>query len=339
MATQTDFNVIDNRAAWHATDMAASDEWIYRLADDDIAELEAALRHVRRRNLQIPDIGRDDFPLPSFGNSLRMILEEIEDGRGFALLRGLPLDRFSDDEASIIYWGIGMHFGRPAAQNAQGDLLGHVRDQGRDWDKDYSARGYQTTSGLPYHNDSADMVGLLCYRKAKQGGLSCIVSSVTAHNAMLARRPDLARIFYEPFHVDCRGEERPDEQPYYTVPRFNFHQGRLFVQYSRMYIESAQRFEDVPRLTAAQTEAMNLFEEIANSDAYRLDMDFERGDIQFVNNHVILHARTDYEDFDEPELKRHLLRLWLFSPGHRARPPAFQRRYADMEYWHAHPRT
>ena len=325
-------------AAWLGPDKARSVEGIHTLTAGEIDELDAALGRVKSRGARIPDITRDDFLLPNLSATLAGILSEIESGKGFALIRGLPIERYSEQDLGVIYWGVGSHFGRAIAQNAMGDLLGHVRDLGRDWDADYSARGYQTTSGLPFHNDSGDMVGLLCLRPAKSGGLSTIVSSVSVHNEILRRRPDLARVLYEPFYLDARGEEADGEEPYYVVPRFNYHGGRLYTQYSRAYIESAQRFPQVPRLTCEQIEALDLFDTLANSADLRLDMNFLPGDMQFLNNHVILHARTDYQDYEEPHRKRHLLRLWLITPGYDSRPPAFDRRYADIMSWQACPR-
>ncbi len=325
-------------ATWRSVDMAKSDNWIYRLSAAQIEELDVALAFVKTQGLTIPDITRGSFPLTNFAVQIAEILGELETGRGFVLIRGLPIERYSEEDASIIFWGIGTYLGRPIAQNANGDLLGHVRDQGRDWEDDKSARGYQTTSDLPFHNDSGDVVGLLCFKPAKSGGLSCIVSSAAIHNEILARRPDLSKILFEPFYVDARGEEPDGEAPYYCVPRFNYHGGRLYTQYGRVYVESAQRFTGVPRLTPEQVAALDLFDEVANSDDLRFDMDFQPGDMQFLSNHAVLHARTDYEDHESFDNKRHLLRLWLFTPGFADRPPAFARRYADIVAWRANPR-
>src|SRR6185436_3669887 len=171
-----------------------------------------------------------------------------------------------------------------------------------------TARGYHTTRRLPFHNDQGDVVGLLCYRTAKAGGLSCIASAAAIHNEILATRPDLLATLYEPYYSDVRGEEPPGRKPYYAEPRFAMHHGRLFCQHGPTYIDSAQRFPEVPRLTPQHVEAMELVDKIANTERFRLDMDFAEGDIQFLNNHVVLHSRTDFEDFPEPDRKRRLLR-------------------------------
>ena len=325
-------------AAWRGASMRERTDWIYDLTAADREDLDAALAGVRTRGLDIPAIGKKDFPLPRLGPSLQQLLHGLEVGRGFCLLRGLPIERYSKQDAGVIFWGIGQHLGRAVAQNAQGDVLGHVRDMGRDGRRDMHARGYQTRMHLPFHNDSSDVVGLMCLRTAKSGGLSSIVSSVAVHDEMLRLRPDLAKLLYEPFCVDRRGEEAPGDRPYYLTPIFNPHRGRLFNRFNRSYIISAQRFPEVPRLTAAQNEALDMVDSLCRSNEFRLDMELRPGDIQFVNNYVVLHSRTEYEDYEEPDIKRHLLRLWLFTPGLMDRPPALSDRFRDMEAWQAHPR-
>ena len=319
--------------------MARREDWIVVLDAADCNELEAALAHVKARGICIPALSKKDFPIPGVARKLAGVLAELEDGRGFALLRGLPVERYSTADAALIYWGIGSYFGPGFAQNAQGDMLGHVRDLGADWRADMKARGYQTRFGLPFHNDSTDVVGLLCLRKAKSGGASLIVSSTAVYNEMLARRPDLARALAEPFCVDRRGEESAGQKPYYVTPCFNWFKGRMFNRYNRSYIESAQRFADVPRLAPRQVEALDLMDALCADPALRLNMQFEPGDMQFVCNYVVLHSRTEYEDHPEPDRKRHLLRLWLRTPGFAELPAALADRNADMLAWQKTPKA
>lgn len=326
-------------SAWTSDSLKTNKTWLCRLTDNDVAELDAALAEVKRRGLGVPAIGKQDFPLGALGKKLADVLNELEDGLGVVLLRGLPMHRFSKQDAGTIFWGVGTHLGRSVAQNAYGDVLGHVRDIGKDWTTDMKARGYQTTLHLPFHNDSCDVVGLLCLRTAKSGGLSSIVSSVSIHDRMMRERPDLAKLLYEPFHVDRRGEEAPGDAPYYLTPIFNYYNGKLFIRYNRTYIESAQRFAEVPRLTAAQIEALDIFDALCRDETLRYDMALEPGDIQLVNNYVVLHSRTQYQDFADPDKKRHLLRLWLFTAGLADIPEALKMRYRDMDAWQANPRA
>jgi hypothetical protein len=334
-----DMRGVEGSSVWRGPQMARQDDWIVRLEAPDVAELEAALAQARARGIGIPALTRKDFPLPGLAPKLAAVLAQLESGRGFALLRGLPVERYSKADAALVYWGIGAHFGPAFAQNAQGDMLGHVRDLGADWRSDMKARGYQTRLRLPFHNDSTDVVGLLCLRSAKEGGHSLIVSSTAVHNEVLARRPDLARVLYEPWCVDRRGEESAGQKPWYVTPCFNRHDGRMFVRYNRTFIESAQRFPEVPRLTLLQREALDMMDALCADPALCLDMPFEPGDMQFICNYTVLHSRGDYEDHPEPDRKRHLLRLWLRTPGFASLPPAFADRNEDMIAWQARPRA
>jgi hypothetical protein len=320
---------ITGPSAWRGEELARSEAWISALTASELSELHRALARVHARALTLPEIGRDEFPLPTLGPRLDALRQELLHGRGFVLLRGLPMERYALEDAAAIYWGIGAWFGRPRSQNAKGHLLGHVRDVGYDLN-DPNVRTYQTTKRQYYHTDSVDLVALLCVRKAKSGGLSSLVSSVTAYNEMRARRPDLLPVLFEPFHVDRRGEVPPGMEPWFALPIFNWYEGALTTIYVRRYIESAQRFPDVPRLTARQLEALDIFDAILEDPCVHLQMAFEPGDIQLVHNHQILHDRTEFEDWPDPSRKRHLLRLWLCPPDGRPLPPAFAARYGSV---------
>lgn len=325
--------------AWLALDLKSNSRWLYTLTERDVAELDLALRETKRRGVGVPAISSGDFPLDRMAKTLGRIKEELEDGLGVVLIRGLPMERYSKQDAGTIFWGLGAYLGRAVAQNAYGDVLGHVRDIGKDWKSDMNARGYQTTSHLPFHNDSCDVVGLLCLRTAKSGGMSSIVSSVALHNEMMRRRPDLAKLLYQSFHVDRRGEQAEGDTPYYLTPIFNYYKSRLYIRYNRPYIESAQRFPGVPRLTAKQVEALDLFDTLCRDETLCYDMELQPGDMQLVNNYVVLHSRTEYEDFADPDKKRHLLRLWLFTSGLTDIPGSLQMRYRDMDAWQKNPRA
>jgi hypothetical protein len=325
-------------SAWLSQDVSGTGDWIVQLDADDIREIEQALAHVKSNGIQIPALSRRDFHVPRVARKMERVLRMLEDGRGFALVRGLPVERYSKADAARIYWGLGAHLGPAFAQNAQGDMLGHVRDLGADWRTDMKARGYQTRLRLNFHNDSTDVVGLLCLQKAKSGGASRIASSAAIHNEFALRHPDLWQVMCEPFCVDRRGEESPGQKPYYVTPCFNSFEGRLFIRYNRTFIESAQRFPEVPRLSPDQRRALDLMDAYCNDPKFHLDMAFEPGDMQFLNNYVVLHSRAEYEDWPEPERKRHLLRLWLRTPGFARLPQAFADRNADMTAWQQRPR-
>jgi hypothetical protein len=327
-------------AAWTAAEMANSTRWIYRMTDADVAELDAALAGVKARRLGVPKITRADFPLPGLAPKLAAMLRELESGSGVVLMRGLPVARWGEADSMTVYWGIGTHLGEATAQNAVGNYLDHVRSTGRDWDKDPTVRGYQTTSFLPFHCDKGDVVGLLCLHGAKSGGESCIASSVAIHNALIERRPDLIEAIYSSLYIDHRGEEPTGRKPYYLQPMYAYYKGRMFARMGGKYAESAQRFPEVPRLTPQQIEGMRYVEELAQSDEFRLDMVFEPGDIQWLNNHVVQHSRARYEDWPEPERWRHLVRMLLFTDAYRTDIPEHVQFLNDLtRWWRDNPRV
>jgi hypothetical protein len=307
---------------------ARESEWAYRLSAQQVAEIEAAVASVR--DLDIADIRRENFPLPTLGPVLERLRSEVLNGRGFVLLRGMPVENRPIAESAIAYWGVGTYFGSARSQNAKGHLLGHIYDLGGSSATDPTIRSYATAERQNFHIDRCDVVALLCLRRAKSGGLSAIVSSMTLHNVMAQRRPDLLDRLYQSFPVDRRGEVPPGKAPFYEAPVFNQHNGYLSVLYSRLHIGSAQRFPEARRLTAEDYAALDMLAELAGDPELRLDMTFMPGDIQFLHNHTILHARSEYEDWPEVERKRHLLRLWLAPPNARPLPPVFAECYGDI---------
>jgi hypothetical protein len=264
------------------------------------------------------------------GGILKGILAELLEGRGFVLLRGLPVERMSREEQAIAYLGMGSWLGSFRSQNAKGHLLGHVKDLGLDI-RDPRVRYYQTNRRLEYHTDSVDIVGLLCLKTAKAGGESYLASSMTVFNEVLARRPDLVPALFEPYPTDRRGEVPEGMRPWFDMPIYHWHAGRLTCIYVRQYIESAQKlFPEARRLTAAQREAMDLIDTLCNDPQVHLAMDFRPGDIQLLHNHQILHSRGDFENWPQPERHRHLLRLWLAPREARPLPEVFAPRYGSV---------
>jgi Taurine catabolism dioxygenase TauD, TfdA family len=322
---------IEGPSVWFADDMRGREaEWSYRLSPAEVAQLETALRAVQARGLDIATISRQNFPLPTLGPVLDRLCEDVLNGRGFVLLRGVPVEGRPIAESAAMYWGIGAYFGSARSQNAKGHLLGHVYDLGGSSAADPTIRSYATAERQNFHIDRCDVVALLCLRRAKSGGLSAIASSMAVHNVMLERRPDLLDQLYQPMPVDRRGEVPEGKAPFYEAPVFNPYAGNVSVLYSRLHIGSSQRFAEARRLTPADIEALDMLGALAADDALRLDMTFMPGDIQFLHNHTILHARTGYEDWPEAERKRHLLRLWLAPKQARDLPPVFAECYGGI---------
>ena len=322
---------ITGPAAWLGSEMQTkSDLWLIHLSDTDIADLEQAARHYLSLNRDIGEITKADFPLTSFAAHLEGMKDTLLNGHGFEVLRGLPIDKYSQETAAAIFCGIGAHLGSARSQNAAGHILGHVRNIGAD-PNDPNARIYQTNARQSFHTDSADAVGLLCLREAMEGGDSLLVSVETIYNRMRATRPDLLERLFDPIACDRRGEIPEGMKPYTTIPPLNWHRGKLTVYYQRQYIDSAQRFPEAMRLTPEHIEALDLFDALANDPELHLTMRLQPGDMQFVYNHSQLHDRTGFIDWPDPDQRRHLFRLWLSIEGDRELPECFTQRYGSIE--------
>ncbi|MGH6623617.1 MAG: TauD/TfdA family dioxygenase [Burkholderiaceae bacterium] len=317
-------------SAWRSPPLAASDQWIVNLSPGNVDELVRATNAVIARDFDPARLTALNFPLPTLAAELDSLRDELLHGRGFALLRGLPIGRFTRREVATLFIGLGAHLGRARSQNAKGHLLGHVCDLGLA-SSDPNVRIYQTHERQTFHTDSCDVVGLLCLREARSGGDSLLVSAAAIFNEMRARRPDLLARLLLPMAHDRRGEVPAGMKPWFELPVFIWHAGELTVFYQRQYIDSAQRFPDAPQLTGDDVEALDLFDALANDPQLHLTMRLAPGDIQFVHNHTLLHDRTAFVDWPEPNRRRHLLRLWLACPGARALPPAFAARYGSIE--------
>jgi hypothetical protein len=321
-------------AAWHGPQMASRTDWIEQLPDAELAELEAAVSHLSAPDADLTRLYPAHATLPLLSARLRRVQTEVLQGRGFALLRGVPVQQWGRRRSAIAFLLIGACLGEARPQNAQGHVLGHVRDMGLRSD-DPSVRIYQTRERQTYHTDSCDVVALLCLQGARSGGQSALVSSTTMFNEMRRRRPDLAALLFEPLATDRRGEVAPGQDAFFQIPVFNWwpdsKDGQLSVIYQRQYIDSAQRFAQAPRLTPQTREALDMFDALSNDPTLHFLMELQVGDIQLVHNHTLLHDRTGFEDWSEPERRRHLLRLWLAPHEARPLPPVFAQRYGSVQ--------
>ncbi len=301
---------IGGAAAWRRGDVADPATWRAALTPEHVEELRRAVGHARGTGRALGDLRTADFPLPTLAREVARWRDEIQTGRGFQVVSGVPVREWNEADASLCFWCLGLHMGRPGAQNPQGDLLGHVRDTGDDA-RDPFVRLYRTAANIAYHCDAADVVGLLCLNTAKSGGASRIVSSVAVHDELVRRRPDLVARLYEAFLLDVRNEDASGALRHLPIPPCRYAGGRLRTFYHSDYFRSVVRHADVPAFTDSERELLDLYEAVAGQPDFFLDMEFAPGDIQWLSNHTILHARTAYEDHPEPERKRHLLRLWL----------------------------
>jgi hypothetical protein len=315
---------------WRGGELQASGDWIVRLDAADIAEIDAALGVLKTRGTTIP-FGQEDFPLDHLRGTIDRVSELVRNGCGVALLRGLPRDRYTKEECELIYWGIGSHLGTSVSQSPRGDLVGYVQDEGGVMG-DANVRGYKTAGELQFHCDQlpADILGLFCVNDAQAGGESHIVSALAMHNVIRDERPDLLPFLYEPINVDWRGDEPEGEKPWYRVPMFSLAEGKVTSRFTnRFFVRSTTRHGAELAPTPEQWEALEFAHSVAERPEMRLTMIFEPGDMQFINNHTTLHGRSPFEDWDTPNRKRLLLRLWIAVEDSLRRPlsPLLDERY------------
>ncbi len=328
-------SVLEEGCAWRRGDIG--DDYLYRLTGDDVAELEAALEHAEAHTSATLAITAEDFPLPNLGPRLADMARELIEGRGVALIRGVPVDRLGRDRASAVYWGIGCHVGRPWPQNHKGHLLGDVTDQGKTG-ADPTSRGNEIGGvAFPFHSDGSDLVGLFCLDAGASGGASLVANAVSIHNELVRSEPEMAAALYDEFAYDFRGEERAGSRPWYLMPVFTERRGRLFVRYIRPYIQAARRHVDAPAPSQVAAEAMDRVDAMCADPDFHLSMQLEPGDVQLVNNYHVLHARDSYTDDRPAGRVRHLKRLWLETSILAAddKPEAFRLGAITDAWWEA----
>ena len=318
------------KAVWTVDDLRADQRWICELDDRAARDLTAAVRKAADPDKTLFDYRRDDFDLGSAWPVIAGALREVRDGTGFAILRGMPRDGLSEREFELLTWAIGLHAGVARPQGKASPFIAPVRDAGVVY-RSGGGRGYSSRSDLDFHTDGADVVLLTCYNVAKSGGESMVSSSITAYEVMRAERPDLAEVLHQTFYFSRQQEQAPDEGPFYTNPIIDERDGLLFSKWNRNRLRTAQALEGVPALTEKQIEAGALLDEILRRPSVMYAMYLRPGDMQILNNHVTLHSRTEFEDFDEPDRKRCLFRLWLATPDSVALPESWKPFYRSVE--------
>lgn len=314
---------ITGPGAWKASNFpGGADDIAFGLGPRHRAAIAQAMEAVRERGLAIEEVTAADFALPEIADELAEVGEEIDRGRGIVLVRGFPVDDYSQADIETIYLGIGAHFGTPVSQSVMGDRLGQVIDV---TDVDPHARAYRARQELSLHTDLSDIASLLCIHPAGSGGKSQFASALAIHNEMLATRPDLLEPLYRGFRWHRLGEHGTGEDPItpYRVPHFSYHGGRLSCRYVRTYIREGAYALDEP-LSGTAEEALDTFDEIGRRPDFQLELTLGRGEAIFVNNLTVLHARSAFENHGDPAKKRHLLRLWLASHAAPAVVPEIQ---------------
>lgn len=302
--------------------------WLWQLKAQQIDELVTAGRgvdtddHSKLRSLHL-------YPpaLPSLDDQIRILRKNLIDGRGFEVLRGLPVDDIGEATATGAMLALSAHLGPLRLQNAAGDLVGHVRNTGARSD-DPNVRLYQTSERQTFHTDSADVVGLLSLSSALEGGESLVMRAETAYHAVAERHPELVDELFAPVATDRRGETPDGLDPWFTIPVLTWWDDKLTVKYQRQYINSARRFADAPKPSTSQVAALDAFDETCNDPVLHAPMTLEVGDIQFVHNHSILHDRNGF--VDDPARPRHLVRTWMSVADDRPLHPIFEQRFGSI---------
>ena len=316
---------IDHLSAWKGADLAGKEAITVDLGPRQVDALRRALDAVKARGFGVGDFGREDFDLAAIADDLAQIRREVLDGRGLVILRGFPVDDYDADDMARMFWGLGCHFGRAVSQSRLGDRLGHVTDVSG---KDPRERGYRSRKELRLHTDADNMVGLLCLKGAKSGGLSRFASALAVHNELHATAPHHLGPLYRGFRYHWRGEQPPGEPPItaYRVPVLSARRGVVSCVYLRDFVEMAADELGQP-LTAAAEAALDAFEDTANRPDMVFECRLEPGEAALFNNLALLHARGEFEDYAAPDRKRHLLRLWLKVANGRPLADAVRRYY------------
>ena len=307
---------IDHPSAWKPTDFASPADYTIELTASQLRDVEHAIARVKAAGLGLDDLGREHFELPSLGAVIDEIRRQIEKGRGFVVVRRLPVEAYSKDDLGMIFWGIGTHLGHGLSQSVLGDRLGHVKDFSRE---DPLARAYRNKQELSPHTDSADLVGLFCLRDAQSGGVSRLTSAPGVHNVLRDEYPAVLERLYRGYSFHRRGEEQPGELPYtpYRVPVYSNTEGNVSARYVRTYVEAGEAAAGRP-MDDTELAVLDRFEEVTKRPDLMLEFTLRPGEMYFINNYTILHARTAFDDGDaEEDRRRHLLRLWLEVPGMR----------------------
>lgn len=332
--------IIDGPQHWIGREIADDLRWQHQLDHSDVVEIEKALAALNGGATDRTKITPERFPLGRLGAKLRAIGQELEDGCGFCRIRGLPLTRWSKEDVESIWIGIAQHLGTLVYQDAQGQLLREIKAESGDVGQRYgrlatdsgnflSSRARTASNAeLRYHTDRCDIVGLLCTGQARLGGISKLCSSVAVHNVMLQREPALCASLYHDLPRSRIGEESGGEKAWYLLPVWGVRDGKFTSHYSRTYVEALKHVDQAPTVTAVQWQAMDQLASIA--EEISLSMQLQPGDMQFLNNHVIYHARTRFEDDPSKGFERCLLRVWLSAP-HRALPASHKVLWREVE--------
>ncbi|KAH7095075.1 hypothetical protein FB567DRAFT_556427 [Paraphoma chrysanthemicola] len=311
---------IPSPTAWNRDEYKANPErWTHVFSADEIREISDAADKFIASGTPLTGITKEKFELAGFSKFLVPLRKELIDGKGFILFKGLPVQEWGNRKSAVAYMGLGTYLGYFVSQNSRGHVLGHVKDLGEDATQIDKVRIYRTNARQFFHADDADLVGLLCVAKALEGGESDLVSSHSVWNDLQQHNPDVAELLTKPiWYFDRKGETSNGQEEWIKTAVFYLETGdnpRVYSKWDPYYIKSLTRFSSaglIPPLSEEQLRAAQILEDTCVKLALHMILDI--GDIQFLSNNHILHARTEYKDFPPPAPRRHLMRLWLSTP-------------------------
>jgi hypothetical protein len=318
--------------AWLPQELALDASWIHHLSREAVEDIEVALQHAKATGKPWLEMTANDFPLRRHAKqAIDQAFTFTQTAYGMCLLKGFPVERWSVEDARLAHWGIGLNVGVARTQNIASQVMNDVRDEGGSY-KVKNGRGYNTNAGLDFHVDSCDVVALLCLQTAKSGGTSKVTSSIAVVNEVKRLRPDLIPVMQQPFYYSYQGTNDATQPPFYKCPILGDDPEFFSLRANRKNVTAAQRdFPEVPRLTPEQIELLDLLDELLPDDKFCYSMQLDRGDMQLLNNYVVIHSRTNFEDHEEPEKKRHLLRLWLSIPQGQRLPALWKEYFGAIE--------
>ncbi len=317
--------------AWFPDDLRQDFSWIHYLSREAVSEIDEALQHAKATQKSWLEMTANDFPLKrNAKQAIDRAFAATQTAYGMCLLKGFPVDRWSVEDSRLANWGIGLNVGVARTQNRASQVMNDVRDEGGSY-KVKNGRGYNTNAGLDFHVDSCDVVALMCLQTAKSGGTSKVTSSIAVVDEIKRLRPDLISVMKQPFYYSYQGTNDATQPPYYKCPILGDDPEFFSLRANRKNVTAAQvDFPEVPRLTQGQIEVLDLLDKLLPHDQFCYSMELDRGDLQLLNNYVVIHSRTHFEDHDEPERKRHLLRLWLSIPQGQRLPPLWKEYFGNI---------
>ena len=315
-------------AAWVGKELLDREDWTYSFSDNDQQALATALQATA--GLPVEEITADQFQLPSLGSNLKKIQRDLEEGSGAVLIKEFPATDYNAEQSTRIFWGLMTHLGTAVSQSAKGERYFHVRDEGYQVGQAH-ARGPNTRKKLSFHTDRCDVIGFMCLKQARSGGENQLVSSVSVYNQILQEWPDLLQLLIEPYYYQRHNVDTGNDSPYCQQPIFSFRDGKFASAYLRVLINRAYQDPQVPAATEQQIAALDFIDEVSARPQMHVEFRQEAGDILLLNNWITYHRREAFEDHEDLELRRHLLRIWHAVPNSRPLDPRFRENYGAVE--------